>query len=104
MSDELTPLSRRQKQDLKRLLDALARVADTDEGRLVLRWIIERSGVFLSSKSGQFDAGRRELGLEVIRTLDAVNEFTFAQLMAEGAREVYERKQAAKRGTQDAED
>jgi len=96
-------LSRRQRQQYNQIAADMEQVLRTGEGQRIMRWLIDRSGVFLSSQSAEFDAGRRELGLELIRAMDASDPYAFVRLMQEGARELMELRVADKRKQTDAD-
>lgn len=96
-------LSRRQRQHFNQLAADMDTVLKTASGQRVMRWLIDRSGVFLSNQSPEYDAGRRELGLEMIRAMDASDPYAFVRLMQEGAREQMELRVADKRKQTDAD-
>lgn len=103
MTDKST-LSRRQKRAYNDTARDLAAVLDTPQGSRFVRWVLERCGVFLSAQSGQYDPGRREMGLELIRAMDAISPHAFVQLMQDGANETVEHLSAQRRKDTDDED
>lgn len=90
-------LSRRQRKQFNQLASDMSAVLETGQGRRVMRWLLDRSGVFMSNQSTEFDPGRREMGLELIKAMDAADPFAFVRLMQEGARELAELTVADKR-------
>jgi hypothetical protein len=55
-----------------RLTDAVAHIAGLRDGRLLLRWLVEQCGTTRSTyptdlAQAAWDAGRRSVGMEIIR-------------------------------------
>lgn len=103
MSTEMET-SRREGQRLNEFVEDLSVVRSTRQGRRFVRWIIERSGVFLSANDPAFDPGKRELGLELINALSFDDPYALPALLKEGADDVVRMKAAERRKANDAED
>lgn len=85
--------SRRQTQALKLQRNALERVASTDDGRVVLRMILDMSGVYEPRTSRDpvdlaHNEGRRAVGLGVIAALNEIDPQLFAALVRDTANDM----------------
>jgi hypothetical protein len=97
MEEPRDQLSRRQKRDRAQFEGDLEEVLKTGHGRRVLRWVLERSGMFTSTHDPAYETGRRELGLEIVNAMNAVEPYAFVTLMKEGADEIAKLRSEARR-------
>lgn len=83
-------ISRSQRTQRKRLHEALERSLRSDDGKLLLRWVIDLAGIY---SDAPFE--RRSVGLDIIAELNEVEPHGYVLLMKEGADELL-RMRAAK--------
>lgn len=93
-------ISRSQKKARKELLEhARAAMADPST-RYLMRWVLERSGMFEQAFTGNshtfFNEGKREVGLEIVALLNEVDPYEFVRLMKEGADDVVHKRNQAR--------
>lgn len=86
-------MSRRQRKAQNELIDEMARVLDHAPSRKMLRFLIERCGVYQPGTPED----RRQVGLEIIGLVSSVSEHAYVGLMKEAADELVEMKLKAKK-------
>jgi hypothetical protein len=94
MNDEAN-MSRRQAKTHKDFLQTAKSALENDDTRVLVRWILDQAGVYDTSSS---DAGtRRDLGLEIIAMLHAIDPYEYVRLMKEAADDVVRKRNEARR-------
>lgn len=97
-------ITRSQKKARKELIDRVRAALADPNTRYLLRWVLERAGMFDQAFTGNsqtfFNEGKREVGLEVVALLNEVDPYEFVRLMKEGADEVVQKRNQA-RGVSD---
>lgn len=79
-------LSRRERAALQRQADDLATVLATNEGRRLIRGLLEQTGVFSPVRNME-EAAVRNIGLSLIERMDALAPTVFPRLMMDAANE-----------------
>ncbi len=92
MSDG-THRTRSQRKAAREVLDNLEAALDHEPTRVVLRWVIDQSGLFeptrgLDPQTMAFAEGQRSVALEMIAAMNEIDPYHVVRLMKEGADDI----------------
>lgn len=80
-------LSRQQKREMRQLKEDIGHVLDDPRGRRVLMWVLNLTGLYNPSFTGNsetfFREGKRSVGLHIVQELSAVRPMAYADLLRE---------------------
>lgn len=97
-----TTLTRSERKTRKKLLDAAGAALGNANTRYLLRWVLDRAGLFEPSFTGNsgtfYNEGKRDLGLELVNLLNEIDPYEFVRLMKEGADEIVELRNSKDQG------
>lgn len=72
------------------------------ETRTLLRWVLQRTGMFDPAFTGNsttfYNEGRRDVGLEIVAMLNEIDPYEFVRLMKEGVDATVLKRNAEKTG------
>ena len=85
-----------EKSTLDKLQEAFKSVIHTEDGRLVMWWLLEEAKVFRSCFTGNsvtfFNEGARELGLKVLEQIMSADDTMFAVMQREAKKRKEEKE------------
>jgi len=96
-------ISRREKKARKDLLDNTRAALAHDPTRQLMRWILDRTGMFGQPDQATVERfmGRRDVGIELLELMNELDPYEFVRLQKEAADDIVELRNANKTEEQD---
>lgn len=86
MSDSTTEILKQfRNEDATKLASDFKWFLDHEEGRRILQWIVETSGIYSRSADDKASFGRRDLGLQILGKANQVSPENVIKMMVEHA-------------------
>ena|SRR6056297_443987 len=99
--------SRGQRKAQKQLLDNTRAALAHGPTRLLLRWLLDRTGMFgqpVEDGSLERFLGRRDVGIELLELMNELDPYEFVRLQKEAADDIVQRRNEAKKRGEDDDD